>query len=142
MPNDRAFPTPAVLTEQGKILDCKPGMTLAAYFAAHAPAEIPPWFTAPIVRMRGPRPDPAEYFKTNDGARRMASEWTRDPIYDLEEALREAHGEYCAEVGQDFSIAMHAWWDEGQQADNDNKAAAYFAWRRHYGERMAAEMAR
>ncbi len=139
MRSRQAFPMPVSFREDvGRIIESHPGMTLAEFFAAHAPTEIPEWFQTPNLVLRGPRPQPADYFPSEE-AQRLARDWTRDPIYELQEALDERN---LTGATTTFCQDMNAWWAEGVEVDRKNQQTRYFAWRRFYGEQMAEEMSK
>jgi hypothetical protein len=101
------------------------GMTLRDYFAAHAPAEIPTWFThVELAKTFPPMPEVEELDETHH---KIAGDWRRDGCFDLPEEI--------------------AWWGEKVVAHRTGKASwedlnrreRYVQWRWAYADMMLAE---
>lgn len=105
------------------------GMSLREYFAAHAPDDIPEWFTHIKPEQDfPPMPDLSEISTDpKDPHRKLALDWQRDPCFDLWDQVPELKW-YADEV-----IAHR----EGRSAWEDaNRRARYFQWRYAYADGM------
>lgn len=100
----------------------KPGMSLRAYFIAHAPAEPWGWFH-PIVEAEPVEPplEDDRVWKFNPEERSLAKNWRKDPCYDPPQRfLRQfvemwkdywqRRDEWCKHRGRERQIQWPAFW--------------------------------
>jgi hypothetical protein len=123
------------------------GMDEIAYFAAHAPNEIPFWFNVE----RAKRPEEPVPAKEIEGA---AMEWKRDAVTDFAEEFNEAS---CGndllpssiqmpkprywigyrKLAEEYEKAYNEWQKNCREIDQMDSERRYFQWRWYYGEQMA-----
>jgi hypothetical protein len=115
------------------------GMTRRDYFAAHAPLEIPDWFSFPAFDKH---PYIYDFIKSNPVSSAWTEEWSERIVRSitdgitLPERVRVAVGN---EALKEFSIA---WGKERKRCHilyENWHADRYFAWRYYYADRMLAQ---
>ena len=146
--NGPAFPqTDYVNEDKGPVSitdENRRGMSLRAYFAAHAPAEPQGWFEPEIAPMpTAPATEPSfpdEFpFNVDIGARNyiinIANGWRRDPCYDLstfEPHSKDAHLDtLVAHVRPflvDYETAWKAYWAAHNAWDDERAKQRLIQW--------------
>lgn len=120
--------------------------TLRDHFAAHAPDEIPVWFTVPKLPFEAPAvPTPPAYtldMIADEASRRVCQQWFRDGCFELEHVF--AGGVLPPDVAawmatwQEWSDAI----DARDCAHDEHRAACerarFIAWRWAYADMMIA----
>jgi hypothetical protein len=102
------------------------GLSKREWFAAHAPIEIPNWFThVPPEKKLTRRPIWLDI--DNEQDRETCRHWL-DGEYDLPEHLKW------------FSDQFSKAYDEEQQWNIENESERYFQWRVHYADIMLHEL--
>lgn len=111
-------------------------MNAKAYFAAHAPTEIPEWF---ICKPSTPKPEPPTIDLSNDTdntLHNLAVDWKRDPCYDLSEIDNKNITDADRAILRNYQNQWELYWG-ALNIWRDNRAQeVYFAWRWYYAERM------
>ena len=107
---------------------------LRAYFAAHAPNEIPNWFVferppirPAISRWHALAKVPGFEALSTEG-KRDAAAWLADPCYDPSDDIEPI----CKEAQRLMGLDQDRFEAERRAAE----AARYFAWRWHYADQM------
>lgn len=103
------------------------GMSMREYFAAHAPEEIPSWFTH--VPPKKDIPEAAEWDKIeNEEDKQLCQDWVFDGIFDLPE-----HLQWFSDTFKNHNEALIQW-------NKTNEGARYFQWRSFYADALIAEL--
>lgn len=115
---------PAFPMHDGFHHESQEGMSLLAYFAAHAPS-IPSWFehTEP-ARDYPPMPD---YNSVDESQRETVRQWQHDPCFELPEEL-----EWYAQKVRAHRAGRHQW-------QIKNHMARLVQWRFAYAQAMVSQ---
>lgn len=117
------------------------GMDEIAYFAAHAPEEIPYWFKVePTTKPEEPMPAP----EIADAAKEWDGTWEFAQSFDEHETPRETifaskpkHWIGYREFAEKYEREYTEWDNACREIDLRDMERRYFQWRWYYGEQMA-----
>jgi hypothetical protein len=114
------------------------GMSLRDQFAAHAPSEIPQWFSAAWAE-HTPTPLPlsiSSAIAQHERARKLSAmdeerlrSWLDDGSYDLDDPE-------LAEIGEEVVNAINASRENSIAAGKEHELALYFSWRWYFADEM------
>jgi hypothetical protein len=125
-------------------------MDEVAYFAAHAPDEIPSWFKVePTPKPEEPKPAPEieAAAKEWDGTYDFApcfNQFEHDGLVGDPPALppKPKYWSGYRHLAEEYETALNAWNKECVEIDRKDTERLYFQWRWYYGEQMAAHRGR
>lgn len=109
-------------------------VSLAQYFAAHAPSEVPEWFYNPIIIQPPKSPKhPSEFGIIGREDLERAIGWIKDPCFDLEEMVAPANRLAAKKFVEAWTLYRNA----RVEHSDENQRNRFFEWRIFYGREMA-----